>query len=375
MSLTLDYPYNQKLAKKLSHYQYMWEPMQTNTFIRSRSGGAMYAQPGSSATYPMLDMVSQRIYDRGRPSKGEALMKVRPMRPIAPATGKKRGGAKAKKLTNKQLAYEIALALNNEMTGGSINWDQVKNVATPYLKQGVSMGLNIAVPTLSKAIGEFIAGAEGKMIGAVVGELARDLIKTKTGLARQKNGGKISLSKLKKKTKPYVSAGLDAVVPGVGGLLGSVVEPGAGTVVGTLAGQLAREGIRSQTGYGRSGGKINLSKLKKKMKPYVSAGLDAVVPGVGGLLGSVVEPGAGTVVGTLAGQLAREGICQQTGYGRNRDVGVYKGGAKARAKPKPKPKANSGGRKRRNEIVKKVMKEKGLSLPQASRYVKQNNLY
>ena len=102
----------------------------------------MYAQPGSSATYPMLDMVSQRIYDRGRPSKGEALMKVRPMRPIAPATGKKRGGAKAKKRTNKQLAYEIALALNNEMTGGSINWDQVKNVATPYLKQGVSMGLN-----------------------------------------------------------------------------------------------------------------------------------------------------------------------------------------------------------------------------------------
>ena len=72
-------------------------------------------------------------------------MKVRPMRPIAPATGKKRGGAKVKKLTHKQLAHDIALALNNEMTGGSINWDQVKNVSTPYLKQGVSMGLNIAV--------------------------------------------------------------------------------------------------------------------------------------------------------------------------------------------------------------------------------------
>ena len=41
----------------------------------------MYAMPGSSATYPMLDMVSQQIYDKGRPSKGEAIMKVRPQAP------------------------------------------------------------------------------------------------------------------------------------------------------------------------------------------------------------------------------------------------------------------------------------------------------
>ena len=110
------------------------------------------------------------------------------------------------------------------------------------------------------------------------------------------------------------------------------------------------------------GGKIDWGKIKKKMKPYVSAGLDAVVPGVGGLVGMVVEPGAGTVVGTLAGQLAREGIRSQTGYGRkSKDVGVYKGGAKARPKAKPKAKANSG-RNKRNEIVKQVMREKGLNL-------------
>ena len=77
------------------------------------------------------------------------------------APSSKKGGAKAKKLTHKQLAHEIVLALNNEMTGRSINWE-VKNVATPYLKKGVSMGLNIVVPTLSKAVGEFIAGPEGK---------------------------------------------------------------------------------------------------------------------------------------------------------------------------------------------------------------------
>ena len=312
MSLTLNYPYNQKLAKKLSHYQYMWEPMQTNTFIRQRSGGAMYAMPGSSATYPMLDMVSQRIYDRGRPSKGEALMKVRPTRPVAPST--KKGGAKAKKLTNKQLAHEIALALNEEMVGGAIDWGHVKKVATPYLKKGITLGLNVGVSALSKAIGKALGGEEGEMVGEMVGKVARDLIKSKTGYARQRKqnmDGGISLSKLKKKTKPYVSAGLDAVVPGVGGLVGTVVEPGAGTVVGTLAGQLAREGIRSTTGYGR----------------------------------------------------------------KSKDIGVYKGGAKAKPRAKPRAKPNSGGRNKRNEIVKRVMREKGMSLPQASSYVKQNNLY
>ena len=94
------------------------------------------------------------------------------------------------------------------MVGGAIDWDQVKNVATPYLRKGITMGLNIAVPTLSKAIGKAIGGKEGEMVGAVVGNIARDLIKKKTGYARQMNenmdGGKINWNKLKKKTKPFV---------------------------------------------------------------------------------------------------------------------------------------------------------------------------
>ena len=97
----------------------------------------MYAMPGSSATYPMLNMVSQHIYDEGRPSKGEALMKVQPTRPVAPSTRKK-GGAKAKKLTQKQLAHEIALALNEEMAGGAIDWERVWQIANPYLKKGIT---------------------------------------------------------------------------------------------------------------------------------------------------------------------------------------------------------------------------------------------
>ena len=34
-----------------------------------------------------------------------------------------------------------------------------------------------------------------------------------------------------------------------------------------------------------------------------------------------------------------------------------------------------GGSTKRGEIIKQVMKEQGLSLPQASKYVKENNLY
>ena len=94
------------------------------------------------------------------------------MRPVAPSTGKKKGGAKGKKLTHKQLAHEIALALNEEMVGSAIDWNQVKQVATPYLRKGITMGLNIGVPALSKAIGKALGGEEGGAVGAVVGSIA-----------------------------------------------------------------------------------------------------------------------------------------------------------------------------------------------------------
>lgn len=318
MSIVYDYPYNRRIAEKLSKYNYIWEPMQTSTFSRQRSGGAMYAQAGSSATYPMLDMVSQEIYDRGRASKGEAIMKVRPVkpssippmpsRPVAPS--QKKGGAKrARKPTHKQLAHEIVNALNNKK-GGAFNFEsddvfgEIKKIATPYIKKGISLGLNIVVPTLGKEVGKLFGGEEGKIVGGLVGQLARDLIKKKTGYAREMDGGKINLGKLKKKAKQY--------------------------------------------------------------KPYISAGLDAGIPAGVGALGTLLGPEA-TIPSAIAGQVLREGLRQQTGWGRNcKDVGVYKGGAK--------PKVSSG-RNKRNEIVKKVMREKGLSLPQASRYVKENNLY
>ena len=52
---------------------------------------------------------------------------------------------------------------------------------------------------------------------------------------------------------------------------------------------------------------------------------------------------------------------------RNDRPGSYAGGAKTRSASKA-PNA-------RNEIVKKVMKEQGLSLPAASKYVKTHGLY
>jgi hypothetical protein len=47
-----------------------------------------------------------------------------------------------------------------------------------------------------------------------------------------------------------------------------------------------------------------------------------------------------------------------------------KGGKKRRA-----PAGASDGRRARAEIVKKVMREKGLKMIEASKYVKQHNLY
>ena len=126
----------------------------------------MYAMPGSSATYPMLDMVSQRIYDKGASSKGEAIMKVQPSRPVAPS---KKGGASKKKPTQSQVAQEIAQAFESEeMSGGSISWDKVKKVATPILKIAISKGLDVGAPALGTAVGSLVGQPA---IGAMVGKL------------------------------------------------------------------------------------------------------------------------------------------------------------------------------------------------------------
>jgi hypothetical protein len=94
-----------------------------------------------------------------------------------------------------------------------------------------------------------------------------------------------------------------------------------------------------------------LSEAASVAKPVIkdtliSVGKEALSSYLTGKSGSkvAVKKGKGVMSGGLAG------------------VGVMKGGA-------------MDGRKRRAEIVKKVMKEQGLKMVQASKYVKEHGLY
>lgn len=133
------------------------------------------------------------------------------------------------------------------------------------------------------------------------------------------------------------------------------------------------------------------SDIGKFAKPVASAALDVAAPMAGMYLG-------GPVGATLA-KGAREGVRAVTGFGKGRKkkelvgVGVYSGGAISGGcngdmaclpcKKKMKGSAKSAGAKsagarsggKRMDLVKKIMKEKGYNLGQASKFIKENNLY
>ncbi len=107
------------------------------------------------------------------------------------------------------------------------------------------------------------------------------------------------------------------------------------------------------------------NKFLPAMKPVATAALDAAVLPVSGLTG--ISP---AIVGSF-----REGFRTMTGVGVKRGKGVKSAGS-CGCGGKSSKKTNSGGKKgNRMEIVKKVMKDKGLSMIEASKYVKANNLY
>jgi hypothetical protein len=71
------------------------------------------------------------------------------------------------------------------------------------------------------------------------------------------------------------------------------------------------------------------------------------------------------VISNLAGMVGLG-----TGAGEGCGTGAGTGGRRRRA-----PAGPSDGRRKRAEVVKKVMAEKGLSMIEASKFVKANNLY
>jgi hypothetical protein len=153
-----------------------------------------------------------------------------------------------------------------------------------------------------------------------------------------------------------------------------------------------------------TGDALEKSATDKKgiLRNLISASLDVGLP----MLGEVAAAGVGLPpgVGKAVGTIGRKTLKGTTGYGIASGVGVYKGGSKstiksqvqaeisraidqylpeaqsqtvmgsgAIAKP-PKKKVNTG-RADRNAIVKKIMLERNVSLPVASKIVKAENLY
>lgn len=103
------------------------------------------------------------------------------------------------------------------------------------------------------------------------------------------------------------------------------------------------------------------------MKPVASAALDAAVIPVSGLTG--IHP---TIVGSF-----REGFRSMTGIGVKKGRGVKSAGNCGCGGCGGSGGSKKGSSKKGNriEIVRKVMRDKGMSMIEASKYVKANNLY
>lgn len=138
---------------------------------------------------------------------------------------------------------------------------------------------------------------------------------------------------------------------------------------------------------GATGSGADAAKRRARKKVIeVSEGLSAAGVSAGGVSGG----GAGAIGEGISGgakpKRARAKKASKTGEGllSLRDLGSMQGQppdtiqAKVTAKAEGMPVGSGGakgGRGKRNDIVREVMKKHGLSLPQASKFVKEHNLY
>ena len=128
----------------------------------------------------------------------------------------------------------------------------------------------------------------------------------------------------------------------------------------------------------KKGGKFNLGKtLKSVGKVVAPIAVDvAKDAAVAALMGAGVESGGKFNVGKAIKGAAKSKVGQAViKEGKKQAVKQGSKMAKDAVKSYLEGSGSGDGRKRRAEIVKKVMKEKGLKLAQASKYVKEKGLY
>jgi hypothetical protein len=298
--------------------------------------------------------------------------------------------------------------------GGKVN---KKKIA----KSVVSTALDFA-PVLA-GVAPLLAGPEGAIVSPVTGAVAqkaRDHLKKKTGWGKGRGGKLTKSQKVKKVVKPIISTGLDVLPIAIGTAVANAYpspfghKEGGPTADRAFVGAITsnqirklREKVRDKTGYGFpkrlvvqykhpkylqiidhlvthhpnlwSGGKLHpktAQKIWRGIEPIArvigSTALDFVLPEALEYVGK--EFGLPEHTGKVIGSFLRQTIRAKTGFGKE-------------VKPMPKPipqgvKEYTGGAKRkvsdkmvrRNQLVKKIMKEQGMSLRNASKYIKEHKL-
>ena len=128
---------------------------------------------------------------------------------------------------------------------------------------------------------------------------------------------------------------------------------------------VGRNLIEDKTGYGlNSGGKFNFGKTMKKVakNPLIkSLGTQAINMALPTATTALTTATGNPVIASAITGAARKEVKNQTGMG----VGKYKKAAQ--------PKSNDK-RARRGQLISHIMKTEGLTLAQASRYIKENNI-
>lgn len=145
--------------------------------------------------------------------------------------------------------------------------------------------------------------------------------------------------------------------------LGNQIASGATKVGNQIASGATQVGNQIVTDYKNASPEFKM--VARQILPTVGS---AVGASLGSALGTFAEPGMGTFVGEQLGSYAGN----QLGQYATRKIGL---GRKKKG-PVKTPKKQGGARSgSRQDLVKQIMKQHGVSLPVASKYIKENNLY
>jgi hypothetical protein len=196
-----------------------------------------------------------------------------------------------------------------------------------------------------------------EMTGTGLGKMVRKTSNTvKKGAKKTGNAVKRSAKDKDGLLHKAIETSLDYAIPIAAEALGAAAstymtgDPTTGAIMGKAAGEYGRDKLHQKTGYGAKDGigkyEKNI-KLDKVIDKYVRTGGNA--------------PKAGRQPAPKKGET----------YQEISDTKPYTPLPQVNKSPRPMP----IGMKKRHEIVQQVMKEHKLSLPQASKFVKEKNLY